>query len=152
MKIEATSNYALTLLSSLPLKCEEDPLSIRSIGGFPLKAPESFWKASHDERNMFTGGCGPGGKGDYVVPDTIWFLNIKLACQIHDWTYFVWNTDAGFALSNHLFQFNINQIIKEAGGPKNLQKLRRARGRKYVWAVTKFGESSFFDSHLEYTS
>lgn len=150
MKIDTNNQYAAELLSALPLHCESDPLFIQEIGSYLLKAPQSFWLASEEERSMFTGGCGPGGAGDYLVPDTIWFLNIKLACQIHDWTYFVWNTDAGFALSNHLFQWNINEIIKQTGGNIFLQKLRGRRGRKYVWAVTKFGESSFFDSHLEY--
>ena len=33
------------------------------------------------------GGCGPGDSGDYLVPDRIYFLNVKPACCLHDWGY-----------------------------------------------------------------
>ena len=53
-----------------------------------LFADPECWKFQKEHPDEFaTFGCGPGGIGDWFVPDTIWFLNIKPACQIHDWYY-----------------------------------------------------------------
>ena len=32
-------------------------------------------------------GCGPGGFGDFLVPDKVWGLSIRLACAGHDFEY-----------------------------------------------------------------
>ena len=52
-----------------------------------LLAPDSYWTAIDEWIENNTGGCGPGKVGDYFVPDLMLLLNVKPACQIHDYQY-----------------------------------------------------------------
>lgn len=120
-----------------------------NFGRYELAAPLSFCIADEDLRNEITGGCGPGGVGDILVPDTLYFLSVRLACQIHDWCYGVWNDKKGFELSNNLFKNNMIRIIDQHGGNKLIKYLRKKRAYKYYLAVHYFGEPAFFDSYLK---
>ena len=44
-----------------------------------------FRKNNPEEFKSF--GCGPGGAGDKLVPDTMYGLDVSNACRIHDWYY-----------------------------------------------------------------
>lgn len=48
---------------------------------YELDAPHGFWELTLEELRKVVkrGGCGPGDKGDRLVPDTVWGLNIKPA-------------------------------------------------------------------------
>jgi|AntDeeMinimDraft_6_1070357.scaffolds.fasta_scaffold13169_2 hypothetical protein len=136
--------------NSLPINPEFDIISMGWYNGYDLAAPRSFWNASQELRDAITGGCGPGGVGDYFVPDTIYGLDMKPACKIHDWTFVVWNNKAGFKKANNLFKNNMIRINKQNDGWKLLSKLRLKRIKKYYGAVHFFGEPSYFGSHLQY--
>lgn len=136
--------------NSLPLSLENDPVIMGNYKGYNLAAPVSFWVADQELRDSVAGGCGPGGIGDYFVPDTLYFLKVKPACKIHDWTYAVWNCKEGFELSNNIFKNNMLRIIQQHGGNKQLQCLRSRRAIKYYKAVHYLGEPSYFDNHLKY--
>ena len=118
--------------------------------GKQLKAPFSFWQTNRDIVDAITGGCGPGGFGDKFVPDKIYGLSVTAACKVHDWTFGVWNDEESFNVANELFKENMYIIIKEHGGYKWLQWLRRRRAYKYYLAVAKLGMSSYLDNHLKY--
>ena len=109
---------------------------------FGLRAPESYWKATAAELVELTGGCGPGKFGDYLVPDTIWGLNITPACQIHDWCY-----RAGSEVSKNdadlMFLGNIVRLIRANTNSKILSTLRYLRAMKYFVAVEEGGDSSY---------
>ena len=49
--------------------------------------PCNIYDASQDMLDDCAGGCGPGGIGDMLVPDRMWFLSVKPACRVHDWMY-----------------------------------------------------------------
>jgi hypothetical protein len=42
-----------------------------------LIAPKGFWEISDAELEEKTGGCGPTGILDVLIPDTMWGLNQK---------------------------------------------------------------------------
>ena len=120
-----------------------------------LKAPQSFWEASEEDVDKVTGGCGPGGVGDYLVPDTVWGLSIFLACRVHDWMYGECHKIAGLSegiiykrLADDWFLENMYGII-EVAGCRLLRRLRRRRAKTYYWNVVQFGDSSAGVSHGE---
>jgi len=137
--------------ANLPLNITEDPIVMGTLGGYELAAPMSFWDASEELRNAITGGCGPGGAGDMLVPDTIYLLKVTLACKIHDFCYAIWNSPEGFIKANNIFKNNMLRIINQHGSwCSQLHYLRKKRTIKYYKAVKYFGETSYFDSHLQY--
>lgn len=137
--------------NSLPLNCKNDPISIGMLDGYNLAAPQSFWDADDELRNAIVGGCGPGGGiGDMLVPDRMWGLKVTAACKIHDWCFAGWNDKLGFELANDIFKNNLLRIIHQKKSCKFLKFLRKRRAIKYYGAVQFFGETAFFDSHLQY--
>lgn len=48
-----------------------------------LFAPDSYWKLTLSEREGATNGCGALG----LVPDSIFGVDVREACNIHDWMY-----------------------------------------------------------------
>ena len=142
----------LNFINSLPLNSQTDVITEKQYKQYKLAAPESFWNADPDFISEFTGGCGPGDSGsftDRLIPDTIYFLNVTLACQIHDWTYVVWNSKEDFQISNKLFKNNMQRIVDQTDSPKWLKWLRYKRLYKYYWLVKHFGEVRYFDYHLK---
>ena len=133
--------------SSLPLATINDTISTQYYKDYWISAPKSFWQADQELEDAIAGGCGPGGAGDMLVPDTLWGLNVKAACKVHDWTFAVWNDVVGFNLANDLFKDNLMRIIAQHGGYKWLQFLRRRRAIKYYKAVHHLGWSLYLDSH-----
>lgn len=134
-------------LRNLPLLPKGDPIRIDLLDGYRLAAPQSFWQAGTEQVNSLVNGCGPGGFGDRLVPDTVWFLSIKPACKIHDWMFLVYNCEAGFDLANTVFKDNmarINQTTKQVW----LKYLRTKRIKKYYWICAFSGRLFYYDAHL----
>jgi len=76
-----------------------------------LFAPPEYWQYDYEIRENW--GCGPGGWGDLLVPDTILGLNIKPACQIHDYYYRHWPDPSEDArhMADRIFKFNMLRIL-----------------------------------------
>ena len=56
-----------------------------------LDAPPEYWKLTLKEHREICNRAGPKGYG-WLVPDTIWFLNIGECANIHDFDYFTGKT------------------------------------------------------------
>lgn len=136
--------------NSLPISLSCDPISIQLYKGYNLAAPKSFWEVGEELRNAIIGGCGPDGVGDIFIPNKMYGLDMIAACAIHDWCFTVWNDKDGFVLANGLFKNNMIRINIAHNGWKWIKTLRLRRIYKYYLAVKNFGESSFYDSHLQY--
>jgi len=113
-----------------------------------LFASEKCWtfKATHPD--IFASfGCGPGGFGDFLVPDTIYGLSIKPACQVHDWYYRFQDGDieADRKKADKIFLTNMLQIVNEHGGNFIIKALRRRRAKTYYLAVQWFGSPAYFE-------
>ena len=137
-----------TFAALLPLSPDQDPIIMGLLDGYELAAPQSFWTAGPDLVREVVGGCGPGGFGDYLVPDTVWFLSIKPACKIHDWMFLVYNCRGGFDLSNEVFEDNMLRINQARTSNRLLKQLRTWRIEKYSRAVQLCGRLSYYDAHL----
>ena len=117
-----------------------------------LKAPDEYGdqpcsvlRATKDQLEECTGGCGPGGVGDMLVPDTIWLLSIKDACKIHDWMYTWGVTREDKEEADEFFRVNMKYIIEAKTKWTWLRYARRRRANTYYLMVSEGGDKSFFD-------
>jgi hypothetical protein len=118
-------------------------LALAERDGVPLVAPVEYWQMPEEERNLIAGGCGPGGFGDALVPDTLWGLSVRAACEIHDWMYHFGESIDDKRLADRLFLDNMVSIICTKTKNWILRKLRLQRAWAYYQAVAKFGGPSF---------
>jgi hypothetical protein len=107
----------------------------------PLYAPHAFYKLSANAIDEATGGCGPGEKGDRVVPDTAWGLRITRACRIHDFMYSKLCT-ATQKTADRVFLNNMRRLVLHGSKIKILIPPRRVRVKAYYLAVKYGGKSS----------
>jgi len=109
-----------------------------------LYAPESFWRASARVRGVVSNGCGTSGWKGELVPETMYGLDVSLACDIHDWMYHEGETQEDKDQADRVFLNNLLRIIQHAAGPWLLRTLRRRRARTYYQAVHHFGGPAFW--------
>lgn len=107
-----------------------------------LYAPASFYEASQAERDAVCNGCGPGGIGGWLVPDSIWGLRVTAACRIHDWMYHVGRDIEDKRRADQTFLNNLVRLISRHGGMFVVPRLIRASFM--FWAVDRFGGPFFW--------
>jgi hypothetical protein len=108
-----------------------------------LYAPDWYWLLPQEEREK--GRCGAGeGLGEKLVPETIYFLSIRGACQIHDKMYWKGKTSKDKQEADRVFLNNILRIIDANTSNSLLKWLRRRRAYKYYEAVANFGGAAFW--------
>ena len=112
-----------------------------------LWCPESYKRATAEERKRKCNGCGTKGLGGILVPDTMYGLNIKEACDIHDWMYAEGNTITHKNTADRVFRNNLLRIINaRPHGRGIISFLRRRRARAYYKAVKHFGGPAFWSA------
>ena len=104
--------------------------------------PCCYHQAGTDLINETTGGCGPGGVGDYFVPDHLLFVSIKECCRLHDWLYKWGRTIEDKKIADRVF---LNNMLRTIGEKRSiLNSIRRRRAKKYYLAVKWFGGPVFW--------
>lgn len=86
-------------------------LKYSELQGIYLYAPISYWETSEEKVDEITGGCGPGGRGDALVPDSINGISIFVACRIHDWCYSIGRNEQDKNDADNYFLMNMLRII-----------------------------------------
>lgn len=104
-----------------------------------------FKKRYPDEFDSF--GCGPGGLGDFLVPDTIYGLSVKPCCAIHDWYYrfYPGNTEMDRELADRVFKNNMVRLVTAKTKWWWLKRLRLRRVKTYYSMVRFAGATAFFN-------
>ena len=98
------------------------------------------WKlATKEDRDKYSGGCGPGKFGDWLVPDTMWGLCVSEACNIHDWMYAYGVTANDRKEADDILLRNLYILIDNDSPTWLFRKLRRVRARTYYFWVRSFG-------------
>ena len=69
--------------------------------------PQSYYEASPEEIAKVCNGCGPGAWKFDFIPDFIWGVSIKFACDIHDWMYHIGGTKKDRRFADKMFLWNI---------------------------------------------
>lgn len=111
-----------------------------------LYAPEAYHKLSEFEKKEICNGCGAkSGISSWLVPNTLYGLSVKAACNIHDYMYFVGTTNADKEEADRVFLNNMMRIINQDGAAW-LAALRRRRALKYYEAVYYGGGEAFWKS------
>ncbi len=112
-----------------------------------LYYPDSYI-GSDDQKH---GRCGVGrGILEKLVPDTIWGLDIREACKIHDHMYTVAHARIECKEeADRVFFNNMVRIVEFNTTGKLLTRLRVSRANKYYLAVKNFGGPAFWNKKNE---
>lgn len=112
-----------------------------------LFADKDCWvfKKSHPGE-FSTFGCGPGGIGDFLVPDTIYGLRVSAACRIHDWGYRFskGNSEEDRERHDRIFKNNLIRIVRANTKSKLMLLLRMRRVKTYYYSVRFFGGPAYW--------
>ena len=92
-------------------------------------------------------GCGPGGVGDFLVPDTVWGLSIRDACRVHDWGYRHAKDSCEDDRKRHdrILKNNSQRIVDANTKYSWLKKLRYRRVLTYYRMVRNFGGPAYWE-------
>jgi len=103
-----------------------------------------FEKLFPDEYKSF--GCGPGGIGDWFVPDTMWGLSVKKACQQHDHDYRFGrgSSKEHKKQCDDRMRDNMKIIVNKKSKSKILKAMRHVRIHTYYFWVRAAGGGSYW--------
>ena len=110
-----------------------------------LFAPETYKKLTATALAAVANGCGAAGWKIDLVPDTLWGLGIRAACDIHDYMYHTGETIEDKNEADRVFLNNMLRLITAKTKNKWLRHLRRRRALLYYFAVKNFGGPAFWD-------
>jgi hypothetical protein len=109
--------------------------------GYMLKCSPQFQHATDKQRAAVCNGMGPKGYG-WLVPDTMYGLDVGPAGDIHDYMY-AFPNGASQLECDALFLDNMYAIIEQNGGWGWVRWLRRRRAQKYYAAVRAQGAKHY---------
>lgn len=108
-----------------------------------LFAPQGYIKLTPKKRKEICNGC--GAKGGIPVPNTFWGLDIKEACNIHDYMYHMGKTHANKLEADRVFRNNLTRIIEARTSWGFLKRLRHRRKKTYCLFVEEWGETAYWN-------
>ena len=118
---------------------------VERFDGVDLIRPTGPFLWPHPTFAGFPTCCGAGKVGDWLVPDSIWGVNISPACWVHDQMFAVAPATWGaFHYANAVFFVNIAAIIQARSANALIRTLRIARASLYLLAVSTAGASIFW--------
>jgi hypothetical protein len=117
-----------------------------------LFAHPDCWKFIEEHPEDFKSfGCGPGGVGDILVPDTMYGMDVSDACRIHDWYYRFYsdNTEDGRRTADDILKNNLLRIVRAKSRNKIIRWLRVRRCRTYYSIVRFAGGPAYYEERNE---
>ena len=104
-----------------------------------------FEKLFPDEYKTF--GCGPGGVGDWFIPDTMWGLSVKEACKQHDHDYRFGSgaSDEHRKQCDTRMRLNMLIIVDAESKTKTFKALRHIRVNTYYFMVRACGRNAYWN-------
>jgi len=108
-----------------------------------LFAPPEYWKLILKEHKEICNRAGPKGFG-WLVPNTIYFLNIGECANIHDFMYKYGVTIQHKEEADRVFLNNMIRWILHKTKSKIMKWLRLGRAQKYFSAVCIYGGPAFW--------
>ena len=106
-----------------------------------LIVPDGFWE-KWEENKKNCNGCGTGWN-KYLVPNTIYGLNIRIVCCIHDEEYEIGGTQEDKDRADDNIHDNIDIIIDLYDKWYYPTRPAKLRANTYRFAVQQAGDSSF---------
>ena len=114
--------------------------------GVVLWAPESFTLASEEQRKKVCNGCGPGSWKHDIVPDHLLWVNIGMACNIHDWMYEEGTEIEAKEKADRVFLNNMLRLVMGNSRSKILKAIRCRFAWRYFTAVSRYGGPAFWSA------
>ena len=109
-----------------------------------LFAPVGYLDLTPLEKKGICNGMGAKDSAlSALIPNTMWFLDVTEAGNIHDYMYHVGTTIADKEEADRVFLNNLMRLINNKGGW--LSFLRRRRAIKYYEAVFYCGGDAFWE-------
>jgi len=106
-----------------------------------LIVPDDFWH-TWEEKRKDCNGCGTGWN-ENVVPDTVYGLNIRIVCCIHDYEYELGGTERDKELADENIHDNIENIIDAFDKWWYPTRMAKLRADTYRFVVRQAGGSAF---------
>ena len=106
-----------------------------------LKVADDFWLTWGEKKGMCNG-CGTGITA-YIIPNTVYGLNIRIACCIHDYGYEVGGTEEDRQKLDDELHDNIEAIIDSFDTWYYPTRPAKLRADTYRFAVEKAGAGAF---------
>jgi len=113
-----------------------------------LSAHPSFMHTPVDELLKICNGCGAADARIDLVPDTIWGLCIRSACEIHDFGYKVGKTIEDKEVEDRRFVNNMVRLIR-LYSVWFLKSLRLKRAAVYYLTVRYLGGPAFWRGKID---
>ena len=107
-----------------------------------LLAPESYWKLTDDEKYEITNGCGPA-RATALIPNRIFGVNLKSACDIHDYTYTRTESVGSRREADDLLLVNMHSLLEENQKSLFLKMIGSLGAGLYYLVVRLLGETYF---------
>jgi len=107
-----------------------------------LVAPEAYTLLTPKEKDEICNGC--GAKGGIPVPNTMYLLNIKEACQVHDFMYHSSMHKDDKVICDLVFKHNLFQIIEHETWFGFVEKLRKIIAEEYYLVVSIWGNDAYW--------
>lgn len=108
-----------------------------------LNAPDSYYRLDPEIKKLICNGMGAKDSSlARLIPNTMYFLDVREAADIHDYEYAIGNSDEDKRRADRNFFENLLIIINKAGGV--LAFFRRRRALKYYEAVHYYGHNAFW--------
>ena len=105
--------------------------------------PKTYSEATDSEKDATCNGCGTKGLGGWLVPDTLWGLDITEICNMHDWMYAEGKVQSDKWFADRMFLENMLDLIDRESSIW-LKWLRRTRAMSYYSAVCDLGSQAFW--------
>ena len=106
-----------------------------------LLVPNGFWETWEEKRETCNG-CGTGWN-KHLVPNTVYGLNIRIVCCIHDEDYERGGTEEDKKIADERIHDNIEIIINLYDKWYYPSKLARQRANTYRFFVQVAGDDAF---------
>jgi len=112
-----------------------------------IRTPESLKFEQEFPEEYMSFGCGPGGLGDWFVPDTMWGLSVRDACRQHDHDY---RFGVGYSEEHRKecderLRKNCLIIVDALSESKTMKWLRHIRVQTYYYMVHNFGGKAYWN-------
>lgn len=129
--------------SRLDIACE----TIDMVEEGTITAYKGFIDTPADVLVIILNGCGAAGAKVDLVPDTCYGLNIKHACNVHDYGYHAGKT---IGHKNEADRRLLNNVIRLIDHPdakqwRWLRALRKKRAKTIYYAVKHLGGPAYWD-------
>lgn len=111
-----------------------------------LMIPDDYVGLTREQIKEVSNGCGSSQARFDFIPDTMYGLDISLACDYHDLMYRDGKTERDKEVADAFFLVNMLHLINRRGGP--LRHFRRLRALSYYSGVFECGGDAFWDKKV----